>query len=61
VPLDRRSVEDVNACDVGRVAVGSDALGNRVEDRFFAAARCTLAPSRAYARATAHPIARLAP
>ena len=35
------------------------ATGSRVAS--VRPARCTLAPSRAYARATAHPIARLAP
>jgi hypothetical protein len=57
VPLDRRSVEDVNACDVGRVAVGSDALDNRVEGRFCAADEMHVGALAA----AAHPIARLAP
>jgi hypothetical protein len=37
VLLDRGPVEDVDACDVGGAAVGSDALGDRVEGRFGAA------------------------
>jgi hypothetical protein len=62
VPPDRRSVEDVDACDMGRAALGSDALGDRVEGQFVAAGEMHVgALARVRARATADPIAPLAP